>query len=302
MSEPLSGGRGNTAAWLRAPSREPTTPAASKRPVTIQLERQLRRIRVRITPIPTKRLARWALAAIVTCRARASVTENNSQFLRQGHAHRRPGADRHASGACRGRQGARRTDRRDRGLPGAGGPGGAFLPRPYAADGGYVRTARTCLRLFHLRVLALPQRRDGGGGSAARGAAARARARGRDQGPDLGAGPALPGDAHRPAAERDGSLRRCALAREAARAPPAAAADRPQRAHRGRLCRRVGAPSVALLRRGLALRQSFEAPDPGSCANEAPALSKKRGFCSTLRHLRRRGTSVCLSARLRAVT
>src|SRR6185437_4479155 len=254
MSEPALGGRVNTAASLAVARRAPANPDPSHLPITAQLEPPLLRISLRISLIPATAWPGLGLITIVTCTRHAStcarhasVTKNNSRFLRQEHTDGCPGAHRHAPGACRRCHTADRTNRRDRGLPGSGGSRGTLLPRPYAADRGHVRPTGSCLRVFHLWVLALPQPRDGGRGSAARRAAARARACDGDRGQNLGTRPALPGDAHREGAQRRGSLWRCALAGEAAALRPPAPAHRPQRAHRRRLRRGVGAPSMALL-------------------------------------------------------
>src|SRR6185437_3228365 len=215
MSEPPFGGRVKTAAWLPVASRVPTTPAASRIPVAAQLEPQPPRIAFRISPIPANLLARSGPTTIVTCIGHASDTENNSRFLRQGHAHRRTGPDRHAPGSCERRHTPCGPDSRDGGLSGSRGPGGPLLPRANSTDGGHVRTAWPRLRVFHLWLLALPEHRDGGAGGAARRVAAGVGTRGRNRGQDLGTGPALPGDGHRQDVEWSGPPWRCAVAGEA---------------------------------------------------------------------------------------
>ena len=184
----------------------------------------------------------------------------------------------------------RRPDSRDRGLPGPGGPGGPLLARPYAADRGHVRSARACLRLFHLRLLALPEHRDGGGGGASCRAAARAGAGDGIDDKTWGPGLLCRAMAHRQKIERRGPLRRCRSGSRG-RAPRAGGRRGSRaRAHRGRLRRRVGAPSVALLRSGLALCLDC----PGAPARRRFAERQTNSCCRRLATAR---AARCLRAR-----
>ena len=106
----------------------------------------------------------------------------------------------------------RGPDSGDGSLSGPSGPCGPLLPRSDVANGGHVRTPRARVRVLHLRLLVLPEPRDGGGRCATRRAAARAGAGHGHRRQDLGAWTPLPGDAYRQEIEWRRSLRRCALA------------------------------------------------------------------------------------------